>query len=70
MEHSIGDIFIVNHIHNGQTVLQVEPSDTCDGCFFNTYPIHDCPLYFEELGLCADAFRSDKKSIIFKNVKA
>ena len=60
MERKIGEIFT----YNGKT-YQVVKGIACDGCCI----LHDhCFSIRESLGPCADANRSDKTGVIFKEI--
>lgn len=62
MERKIGEIFGEN------PKLEVVKTEklTCIGCF---YTIYNCSELFEHTGDCSYMTRTDKKSVIFKEVK-
>ena len=61
MERKIGEIFT----YNGKT-YQVVQSNSCKGCAFNNI---SCNCYKPAIGSCLISKRTDKTSVIFKEIK-
>ena len=66
VEFEVGDRFMIPDGNDGR-LIEVQERDRpslCDGCFF-----YDFICMNTEFGYCDFERRSDKKSIIFKEVK-
>lgn len=62
MERKIGEIF-----NTGNSKLQVVKSMLCVGCFYEKKS-KKC-IFNNESGECSESLRTDKTSVIFKEVK-
>lgn len=61
-EKEIGSQFLYN-----RTVLEVQPSESCCGCYFNGKPF-SCLKNKRITGPCAKEYRKDNVDVIFKKV--